>query len=167
MSKKPIIPLVLALAITVTVLSVGFLQLTAYQATTNATEKADSFELQIKHTIEKMQSSLPYTYIHKPNATEINQLLSTADFNSFAIVSESTFLNYVNESNNNANGTLLGCVRMDNNGIPSGCIRIDNTFYITTGEYNLTDNFYGNQASLIRMVFVQYTPSGAPYRFPQ
>ena len=99
MNKKLIIAVVLA--IIATVLSVTFLQSSSNQATINSTAKADSFELQIKHTIEKVQSNLPYTYIQKPNSTEINQLLSTADFNSFAIVSESTFLNYVNESNNN------------------------------------------------------------------
>jgi hypothetical protein len=102
-----------------------------------------------------------------PNATEVHLLLSMADFSSFAEVSESTFLNYVNESNNNGNGTLFEWVRMDDNGIPSGCIRIDNTFYMTTGEYNLTGNFYADHAPLIRMVLVQCTPSGTPYQFPQ
>jgi hypothetical protein len=116
--------------------------------------------------MEKVQSKLPYTYVLNPNATELNLLLSTADFNNFAKVSESTFLNYVNESNNNGNGTLSGWVRMDDNGIPSGCIRIDNTFYMTTGEYNLAGNFYGSQAPLSRVVFVQCTPSGTPYHFP-
>jgi hypothetical protein len=165
MNKKPIIAVVLAVAITV--LSVGFLQSYSNQATINATAKADSFELKIKDTIEKAQSKLPYTYILNPNATEVHLLLSMADFNSFAKVSESTFLNYVNESNNNGNGTLFEWVRMDDNGIPSGCIRIDNTFYMTTGEYNLTGNFYVDHAPLIRMVFVQCTPSGTPYQFPQ
>jgi hypothetical protein len=165
MNKKPIIAVVLAVAITV--LSVGFLQSYSNLATINATAKADSFELQIKDTIEKAQSKLPYTFVLNPNATELNLLLSMADFNSFAKVSESTFLNYVNESNNNGNGTLWGWVRMDDNGIPSACIRIDNTFYMTTGEYNLTGNFYVDQAPLIRMVFVQCTPSGTPYQFPQ
>ena len=57
---------------------------------------------------------------------------------------------------------------MDDTGIkPSGCIRIDNTFYMVTGEYNLTGNFYVDHAPLIRMVFVQCTPSGTPYHFPQ
>ena len=165
MNKKPMITLVLAVAITV--LSVGFLQSYSNQATINATAKADSFELQIKDTIEKVQSKLPYTDVVNPNATELNLLLSTADFNVFAKVSESTFLNYVNESNNNGNGTLFEWVRMDDNGIPSGCIRIANTFYMTTGEYNLTGNFYVDHAPLIRMVFVQCTPSGTPYQFPQ
>ena len=148
-------------------LSVAFLQSFSNQATYNATAKANSFELQIKNTIAEAQSKLPYTYVVNPNATEINYLLSSADFNVFATVSESTFLNYVNESNNNGNGTLLNWVRMDDNGIPSGCIRIANTFYMTTGEYNLTGNFYVEQAPLIRMVFVQCTPSGTPYHFPQ
>ena len=165
MNKKPIIAVVLAVAITV--LSVGFLQSFSNQVTINATAKADSFELQIKDTIAKAQSKLPYTYVLNPNATELQLLLSIADFNGFAKVSESTFLNYVNESNNNGNGTLFDWVRMDDNGIPSGCIRIDNTFYMTTGEYNLTGNFYGSHAPLIRWVFVQCTPSGTPYHFPQ
>lgn len=164
MNKKIIIVVVLALI--ATVLSVAFLQSYSNQDTINATAKADSFELQIKDTIEKAQSKLPYTFVVNPNETEIHYLLSTADFNVFANVSESTFLNYVNESNNNGNGTLLGWVRMDDNGIPSGCIRIANTFYMSTGEYNLTGNFYVEQAPLIRMVFVQCTPSGTPYHFP-
>jgi hypothetical protein len=166
MNKKLMIAVVLAVAIAV--LSVGFLQSYSNQATISVTAKANSFELQIKDTIEKAQSKLPYTYVVNPNDTEINYLLSTADFNVFATVSESTFLNYVNESNNNGNGTLLGWVRMDDNGIiPSGCIRIANTFYMSTGDYNLTGNFYVDHAPLIRMVFVQCTPSGTPYHFPQ
>ena len=164
MNKKIIIVVVLALI--ATVLSVAFLQSSSNQATDNATAKANSFELQIKNTIAEAQSKLPYTYVVNPNATEINYLLSSTDFNVFATVSESTFLNYVNESNNNGNGTLLNWVQMDENGVPSGCIRIDNTFYMTTGEYNLTSNSYFDQAPLIRMVFVQCTPSGTPYHFP-
>jgi FlaG/FlaF family flagellin (archaellin) len=165
MIKKIIIAVVLVVAITV--LSVGFLQSFSNQATDNATAKANSFELQIKNTIAEAQSKLPYTYVVNPNDTEINYLLSTADFNVFATVSESTFLNYVNESNNNGNGTLSGWVRLDDNGISSGCIRIANTFYMVTGEYNLTGNFYVDHAPLIRRVFVQCTPSGTPYHFPQ
>ena len=165
MNKKIIIAVVLVVAITV--LSVGFLQSFSNQATDSAIAKANSFELQIKDTIAEAQSKLPYTYVVNPNATEINYLLSTADFNVFTTVSESTFLNYVNESNNNGYGTLIGWVRQDDNGISSGCIRIANTFYMVTGDYNLTGNSYVDQAPLIRMVFVQCTPSGTPYHFPQ
>ena len=97
----------MVLVVAITVLSVGFLQSFSNQATDNETAKANSFELQIKNTIAEAQSKLPYTYVVNPNDTEINFLLSTADFNVFATVSESTFLNYVNESNNNGNGTLI------------------------------------------------------------
>ena len=165
MNKKIIIAVVLVVAITV--LSVGFLQSFSNQATDSATAKANSFELQIKDTIAEAQSKLLYTYVVNPNATEIHYLLSTADFNVFATVSESTFLNYVNESNNNGNGTLLNWVRLDDKGLLSGCIRIANTFYMVTGEYNLTGNFYVDHAPRTRTVFVQCTPSGTPYHFPQ